>query len=269
MSTPDPNAPATSAETAHQRRSREELEALAKSFVAAPTTDAGPAKPYVKYAMGAGVAAVLAVIVVLAWPKGQDPVRQQAAESASRAAAEAEAARQKYEAERERVRQQLASGQDYLERMAAADAELMKEMTERAEKLAQRAAAFAPEDTTPSPREEPARVAAAPKPAATAPANAPAPTASKPTAPAAAPPTQVASAAPAQATAKPDEGGEKCAIHVSELSASGKLTYEAVKQMKGARFDESTGNVLTPPVKTAGRPVVFEVFPNGCVRLRR
>ncbi|MGH7185027.1 MAG: hypothetical protein ACREIB_01960, partial [Pseudomonadota bacterium] len=153
MSTTDPPAPATSAEGTPHRRSREEVEALAKSFVAAPTTDAAAAKPYMKIAMGAaGVVAVLAIITVLAWPKGQDPARQQAAESANRAAADAEAARQRYEAERERVRQQLASGQDYLERMASADAALLKDMTDRAEKLAQRAAAF--EDAAPTPREE-------------------------------------------------------------------------------------------------------------------
>src|SRR5262245_28802025 len=207
MSTPDPSAPATSAETAHQRRSREELEALAKSFVNTPTGEVAPAKPIVKILMGVGAAVLLIVIVVLAWPKGKDAARMQAAADNTRAAAEAEAAQKRFEAERERTRQQLASGQEYLQRMAAADAELMKEMTERAEKLAQRAAAFAAEDNTPSPREEAARVAAAPttqKPAATAPATAPAQTASKPTttAPATTPPTQVASAAPAQAAPK-------------------------------------------------------------------
>ena len=273
MSTPDPNAPTTSAEGTPHRRSREEVEALAKSFVAAPTSDAAPAKPYVmKIAMGAGAVAVLAIITMLAWPKGQDPLRQQAAESANRVAADAEAARLRYEAERERVRQQLASGQDYLERMASADAALVKDMTERAENLAQRAAAF--EDTAPTPREESTKVAAvapaAPKPTATAPTPAPAKTTTAPAQAATAPPPQVASAAPAQAAPKPAAQKASCAIHVSELSSNGKLTYEDVKRMKGARFDEATGNVFTPPVPGPGyKSVVFEVFPNGCVKMVR
>ncbi|MGH8443583.1 MAG: hypothetical protein ACRETF_11875, partial [Nevskiaceae bacterium] len=168
---------------------------------------------------------------------------------------------------------------DYLERMASADAALLKDMTDRAEKLAQRAAAF--EDAAPTPREESTRVAAAapaaPKPAATTPTPAPGKTTTAPaqatTAPAqaaTAPPPQVASAAPAQAAPKPAAQKASCAIHVSELSSSGKLTYEDVKRLKGARFDEATGSVFTPPVPAPGyKSVVFEVFPNGCVQMVR
>ncbi|MGQ0585740.1 MAG: hypothetical protein ACT4PK_00855 [Gammaproteobacteria bacterium] len=282
MNTPDPSAPAPSAESSSHRRSREEVEALAKSFVTTPAGEGGPAKPVVKVLMGAGAAAVLIIIAVLAWPKGQDQARVQAVEANTRAAADAEAARQRYEAERERVRQQLASGQDYLGRMAAADAELLKDMTERAEKLAQRAAAFAAEDARPTPREEPARVASTAQPtprpvtttaSAPAPAPAKATTAPTTTAPAAAPPpTQVASAAPAQAAPTQVAQADKsqCAIHVSELTKSGKATYDDVRRMKGARFDEATGHVFTPPIQAAGgRSMVFEVFPNGCVAVRR
>ncbi|MGH8482251.1 MAG: hypothetical protein ACRES8_07315, partial [Nevskiaceae bacterium] len=73
------------------------------------------------------------------------------------------------------------------------------------------------------------------------------------------PATQVAQADPSE-----------CTIHVSELSKSGKLTYADVARMKGARLNDKTGSVYTPPVQAGGgRTVVFEVLPNGCVEVVR
>ncbi len=61
-----------------------------------------------------------------------------------------------------------------------------------------------------------------------------------------------------------------CAMHVSALSASGKLTYEDVKRMRGARLDPASGKVRTPPVPgPGGREVIFEVTPDGCVKVKR
>lgn len=258
-----PDGPFDPSHGPHHRRSREEMEALAKNFVAAPVEKApAPAKPFAKIAMAAGGVALLAVLVVVAWPAREEAARPAPAE-ANRAAAEVEELRQRLEAERERKRQDLAAGKEYLERIAAADASLVDEMTERAQRLSERAAA-APAtatDDVPTPRDEPAPTAPAPKAPATSLAAA-APAAPAPAKTAPAPEQQVAKAAPAEAV--------KCALHVSELSKSGKLTYADVARMKGARLDEKTGNVTTPPVQSIGkRPVAFEVQPNGCARLVR
>lgn len=273
--TPTPNGSADSSATAHARRSREEVEALAKNFVGTPTEEPIlPAKPSARLAiMGGGAAALVAVVLaVVFWPKAKDEaaIRNQA--EASRAAAEAEQYAKRFEEERERKRQELASGKDYLERMAEADAALMKDLSDSAGALAERAArapALAPSDQPPTPRDASAK----PAPAKAAPAPAPAQTtataAAAPAKPAPASETPKAEpAAPAsEEVAQVDKS--QCSIHVSELSKSGKLTYADIKRMKGARVDEDTGNVFTPPVKAEGRTVVFEVLPTGCVRLAR
>jgi len=262
----------------HHRRSREEMEALAKNFVATPA-EAGPAaaKPIAKIAMAAGGVALLAIVALVAWPAKEEAARPAAQPEAARVAAEAEQWKQRFEAERERKRKELAAGKEYLERIAAADAALVGELAERAARLSERvepAPAAASDASVPTPREEPARKASAvpskPAAAASPPATTTASSSAAPkTAPAQAPttaPEQVAKAAPATQEAPKSS----CAIHVSELSSSGKLTYDAVMKMKGARLDESNGHVFTPPVKAAGgRTVVFEVMPDGCVRVGR
>lgn len=253
--------------TPHHRRSREEVEALAKNFVAAPTeTPRAPAKPRTRVALaGAGVT-VLALLVFMVWPQREE-IAHQAQPDSSRAAMEAEQWRQRYEAERERKRRELAAGNEYLERMAAADSALMKDMTSRADKLAARAAvapSAAAAAGVPTPREEPARARVAAAPVKPAPTQSRAAPTSQPEAAKVAPTTAAAPSQVAQAPAA------SCSIHVSELSSSGKLTYQDVTRMKGARLDPETGYVLTPPVKAAGgRSVVFEVGPDGCVRVRR
>jgi hypothetical protein len=277
-----PNGSAESSATAKQRRSREEMEALAKNFVGTPTEELPPAKSTARLAMmGGGAAALVVVLAVVFWPKaGKDEAATRAQAEGSRASAEAEQYRQRFEAERERKRQELASGKDYLERMAAADAALMKDLSDSAGALADRAArapAPAASDQPPTPRDAsakpaPAKAAPTPAPAQTTPTQAATTTASAApakTAPAPAaetPKTEPAKTAP-QEVAQVDKS--ECSIHVSELSKSGKLTYADVKRMKGARIDEDTGNVFTPPVQTGGRTVIFEVFPTGCVQLVR
>ncbi len=278
---PTPNGSAESSSAAtHARRSREEMEALAKNFVGTPTEEPIlPAKPSARLAiMGGGAAALVAVVLaVVFWPKaGKDEAVARNPAETSRAAAEAEQYRQRFEAERERKRQELASGKDYLERMAAADAALMKDLSDSAGALAERAArapapAPAPSDQPPTPRDTSAKPAAAkaapaPAPAQTTPATTASAAPAKPAPAAETPKAEPAAAAPAE-VAQVDKS--ECSIHVSELSKSGKLTYADVKRMKGARIDEDTGNVFTPPVQTGGRTVIFEVFPTGCVQLVR
>ncbi len=268
-----------SPQTPHHRRSREEVEALAKNFVATPVGEVPPSKKGRMAMIGGGVALALVVITVLAWPKRQVQ-RDTSAADAAAAAAEAEQWKARLEAEKERKRKELEAGSDYLERIAASDAELLKDMTSRAEKLASRAAAFADEpDTPPTPRESTTTaakataptttLAAAPKPAptTTAPATTTTTTQQKP---AEQPATKPATKPAAPAQAPTQVAAASCSIHVSELSSSGKLTYEDVKKMKGARLDEDTGSVFTPPVQAAGgRTVIFEVLPTGCVNVKR
>jgi hypothetical protein len=251
----------------HHRRSREEVEALAKNFVGAAGEDAPKSKVPMLAAVGGGLIA-LALIVAVALPGRQAAESTRSTAEQSRAAADAEAMRQRFEAERERKRKALAASTAYMEKMAAADAQILKDMSSQAEMLARRAAAQPAATGEPTPREAPAKAAPAPtttvagaqpKPAPTTAAAAttapPAPAKSEPTAAA---PTQVAQVDKSQ-----------CSIHVSELSKSGKLTYADVAKMKGAKLDPDTGNVFTPPVQAGGRTVVFEVMPTGCARLIR
>jgi hypothetical protein len=273
--TPMDSAP-TSAEHRLHRRSREEVEALAKNFIATPAADAPPKvqrRTNLAFAAG-GIAVAALLLVILAWPEAESEAQRPAADN-SRAAAEAEQWRARYEAERERKRMELKAGSDYMARMAAADAALLKEMTERASKLTTLAAATpepaparrgpattepTPKDAAPTPRSS-TQVASAPvaaepvkpQPVAARPAPAPAPAQQSD---AAAQPTTVAVAA------------AECKLHVSQLSASGTLTYDAVRSMKGARTI-SGGAVVLPPVMADGRRVVFTVRPDGCMTWRR
>lgn len=286
------DVPQDSSPAPHHRRSREEVEALAKTFVATPVEDAAPPKSRAMLlAVSAGAVALAGIVAVFAWPSPEQAARP--AVDTPRAVSEVEELRQRLEAERERQRQELQAGTDYMAKMAAADARLVKDLSDQADKLADRqalaAATPAPKpaatrgttnEALPTPRDEPVRqVAAAARPnptAAAAPATA-APGA-QPKAAATAPQQKVATATqPVQATpaaAEPAQVAQadpsECTIHVSELSSSGKLTYEDIKRMKGARIDADTGHVFTPPVKAAGgRTVVFEVMPDGCVRVGR
>lgn len=260
---------APSSQTPHHRRSREEMEALAKNFVATPV-EAAPAKSSKALLMaGVGGAVVLAgVVAFFALRSGGEGARQETAATAAaaRAAAEVEEIRLRMEAERERSRKELEASSDYLERIGAADAALVQDLSDRADRLSARQAAAAtvapaPSADVPTPREETRVATAAPKAAPVQPAKVePAPV------------QQAAVAKPEPAKVAPTTVAEapKCEIHVSELSKSGTLTYDAIKKMKGVRIDDFTGNVFTPPVMTgAGRKVVFEVLPTGCVRVAK
>jgi uncharacterized membrane-anchored protein YhcB (DUF1043 family) len=252
----------------HHRRSREEVEALAKNFIGAPVEEGAPAKSRIPLlAAAAGGAIVLAVIAFVAMPDQEVAEAPRATPEQSRAAAEAEAMRQRFEAERERKRKELAASSAYMEKMAAADAQLLKDMSSQAEMLASRVAAKPAAESEPTPRE------AAPQKSAPAPTTTLASAPAKPAPTAAAAPQPPAKTEPAPAAAAPVQVAQvdksQCSIHVSELSKSGKLTYADVARMKGARLDADTGHVFTPPVEAGGRRVVFEVMPTGCVRLRR
>lgn len=249
---------------APQRRKREELEALAAEFVNSKIHVKQPARRPSPALLGGAAAALFALLGWLLWP--QADVTSVRDDSAA-AAVEAEAWAKRLEAERERKRRELQSSRDYLAKMAASDSALLADMTSRAQALEKRADAApapgsgepTPRTAEPTPRAEPAAAAAAPArqdaPPATTASAAPA---SAAPAPAAQPQAQVAQAAPAS-----------CTIHVSELSGSGKLTYADVARMKGTRTD-GRGHLFTPPVTAAnGRTVVFEVMPNGCVRIAR
>lgn len=237
------------------RRKREELEALAADFVNSTLhrLPRPPRKPVPKAAVAAGGAVLLAMLAWMLWPAG-DTLE---VTDATAAAADHEAWVRRLEADRERKRQELQRSREYLAKMAAADSALLTDMTTRAPKLAARAEApvaagkAAADSGAPSPRT---------KPPASRPAVAPAqPPASAARATVAGQQAEV----PTQVAAAP-----KCAIHVSDLSSSGRLTYADVARMKGARTDAS-GHVFTPPVKAEGRDVVFEVMPNGCARVAR
>lgn len=257
--------PTDSAQPApHHRRSREEVEALAKNFVGAAGEEAPKSRIGLFGAVGGGLIAV-ALVVALALPGRQAAEPARATADQSRAAAEAQAMRQRFEAERERKRKEIAASSAYMEKMAAADAQLMKDMSAQAELLSRRVAAKpAAAEDEPTPRD-----ASAAKPApATTTASAPAKPAPVTTAAATQEPAKAepAAAAPTQ-VAQVDKS--QCSIHVSELSKSGKLTYADVAKMKGAKLDADTGHVFTPPVQAGGRTVIFEVMPTGCVRLTR
>ena len=267
------DAPRDPSPAPHHRRSREEMEALAKNFVATPA-EAAPAKSSKAMLMaGVGGAVALAgVVAFFALRSGGQEARQDSA-AAARAAAEIEEIQQRLEAERERSRKELEAGKEYLERIGAADAALVQDLSDRADRLASRqataaTAAPAPSADVPTPREEPRVAAAAPRVAAAQPAKVePAPVQQ---AAAARPEPAKVETAKAEAPAAADAPKPICEIYVSELSRSGTLTYESIKKMKGVRIDDFTGNVFTPPVMTgAGRKVVFEVLPNGCVRVAK
>lgn len=266
----------------HHRRSREEVETLAKNFVGTPAEELPSAKGSRNLLIVSGAGALVLIasaIAIFTSSSGGKEARVNA--DAERVAAEAKEWAARLEAEKERKRKELEAGSDYLNRIAAADAALVKEMSSQAEMLTRRvAAASAPADSEPTPREAPRATTSAPtpapapttvastqspKPAAAAPA--PAPAQQQPVA------TQTAAAQPAASQSAPvqvaqaDKG--QCEIHVSELSKSGKLTYADVAKMKGARLNDKSGTVQTPPVNAGGRSVVFEVFPNGCVQIVR
>lgn len=265
---PDPNAPS------HHRRSREEVETLAKNFVGTPAEELPSAKGSRNLLIVSGAGALVLIAGAIAMFTGSSGGKEARVNAdAERVAAEAKEWAARLEAEKERKRKELEAGSDYLNRIAAADAALVKEMSSQAEMLTRRvAAAPAASDAEPTPRDAPARTAPAPattvastqqpKPAAATPA----PAQQQPATQAAATQAAPSQAAPVQ-VAQADKS--QCEIHVSELSKSGKLTYADVAKMKGARLNERTGAVQTPPVSASGRSVVFEVFPNGCVEIVR
>ena len=285
--------PATSAQPAKgpQKRRREELEALAADFVNSQLhAKAAPRKAPLGVIVAAGAVATVA-IAWLMWPQREDAPPQAARAAAP--AAQAEDWGKRLEAERERKRRELGSS-EYMSTMAAADSALLKEIGSRASALTQvpeapaepapaparRVAATASGEPTPK-TAEPAPKAAEPAPR-TAETRAPVQTAAAPAQPAPAPVEQRAeprsAAAPAKEPEKTAPAAEPtqvaaapadCKLRVSQLSASGKLTYADVAKMKGARTDDR-GHVFTPMVSMAdGRRVIFEVMPNGCMNWRR
>lgn len=267
------NEPAPTAETPRrvQRRSREELESLAKDL--AGDSEAAPAT-----GMSMTSLAIIAVglFAGLAWLLApREPVKDRAA-TIPPAIAQLQ---QKLEADRERARKQQGGG-GYLERSAAADAAALKDLAASARRLAQaveappppqpKAAAraghdeaSAPKTETPSatseslPKSEPAPIQAPRKSraAAAAPGDETNPPAANASASPSSPATETASA--------------QCRLHVSQLSSNGKLTYDDVLRMNGARVRKSTGHVVTPPIDVNGRPVAFDIAPNGCVTVER
>lgn len=255
------------------RRRREELEALAAEFVAkTAAAKPAPVAPPKALLAAAGVVA-LAALAWLLWPAADS----EPAPEATPAINETALITQRLEAERERRRLELARSRHYLEKMAAADGALVREMAERAQNLgAGRAAAQPMPQPSPAPQRgataEPSPRALEPTPRTEAATSA----AAQPRV--ADPGRQRAAAQPEPAASKPADGADagragaaapRCNIHVSELSSSGKLTYADVARMKGARTDER-GHVFTPPVAAPGhRSLVFEVFPTGCVQIVR
>ena len=150
----------------------------------------------------------------------------------------------------------------------ASEARIQKMRDEQIAFLSKLASHMEAEPAKPQPAPAPNKAAAA---SAAAPQSKPV---SKPAAPAPAP-TLVAKASPAPATpaatavvaAAP---AAACKLRVSDLSASGKLTYDAVSRMQGAVKDPTSGVVRLPPVEMdGGRSVVFDVRPNGCVEMVR
>ena len=267
----------TSAEYRLHRRSREEVEVLAKNFIATPAADApAPVQRRTNLAFATGGIVLAALLVILAWPEAESEVQRPAADT-SRAAAEAEQWRARYEAERERKRRELQAGSDYLAKMAAAESAVLKEMGARASRLtaepeaAEPASARpAPQSSEPTPRDAPAPAPRRTAPVATA-SSAPAPAASQPQ-PADAKPAPVDAAQDKSTTAAPPvavAAAPQCKLHVSQLSSSGTLTYDDVKRMKGVRV-VGGGDVLTPPIALDdGRRVTFQVAPDGCMKWRR
>lgn len=232
-----------------RRRSRQELEALAAQWVTSDVSSIVRKRRVKQRRFDVvGIAVAVVYISAVAWFVLPKDVREGTTRAGpvETAAGEAVLLQRKLEAERERRRHELESSRGFLEKMAAEEAATLRDLEQRARALEARAA---------TPKAGPAPV---PAQAATV----------EPVVPAATP----TSAAPATEKPKTDVAAakESCSIHVSELSASGTLTYADVARMRGARKDEQTGNVLTPPVKAAGgRLVSFEVLPTGCVRVVR
>lgn len=243
-----------------RRRDRAELETLAAEFVKAPDAQSPVS---LKFAISATASTIVA-LGVLWWVLGGD-VEPPLPRTQDSAASEATAWQQRAAAERERRRRELAAGLNYMDKLAQEErAALQAFQREEASPPAvdpdpaPRNAAAMPdleptsEDSTPVSAVPPASTSvAALVPATQAPASGPGTDPAKPPAT-----TTAASAA-------------KCSIHVSELSKSGTLTYDAVARMKGSRMDDASGHVFTAPVTVNGRSVVFEVLPDGCVRIVR
>lgn len=260
----------------HHRRSREEVEALAKNFAATPVEEAPPpAKPRVQLALAAAGVALAAVLAVVLWPSNKQVARPEQAEGA-RAVAEAEQWRQRFEAERERKRQEMKAGSDYMAKVAAADSALQQEVAGRAAQLTAEPEAPAepapkasrPTSPEPTPKEAEPTPRKAPQAAAASVPAAPQPAAVQPAVAETAAPVPAEKSAPTE-PATPVASTPSCRQHVSQLTSSGTLTYAEVSRMKGVRTD-SRGHVFTPPVTLDdGRRVIFEVMPDGCMKWRR
>lgn len=228
---------------ARRRRTRDELEALSRTSLAVP--EASPPRGMSTYML---VVLGLVVFGMVAWllsPR-TDVARTHGVDS------EAMKLQQRIKEDRERARRAQTEG-NYLERSAAGEVALLKEFTQGGERLAAIADAAPADDAAANEAVLPSNAATPPSAATRDTASAPAETANAGTA-----------SAPAAVAERP-----KCRLYVSELSASGKLTYEDILQMKGARKSGSAGHVLTPPVNVNGREMIFEVAPDGCVNVAR
>ena len=269
----DPPVRESIARVAVRQRSRGELEVLADKFVHgnAPEAVIEPARwPTAWIAGAAGLFIVVSGVLIGTWLNGGDD----AARSAQMPATEAKAAlvddwATKLEAERQKQRVQMERSRQYMEKLAAVEAAAQADFQQRAAVLV---AASTPESRSadePKPIDE--TPGAAPSPIAQA--QAPFVAAAKP-AESRAQPAETANPAPPAATPAPQPAqtiasAHTCKMHVSELSSSGTLTYEAVARIKGARVDQGSGIVTLPPVDVPGRgAMIFTVKPDGCVRYR-
>lgn len=245
-----------------RRRSREEVE---QDLVGAPA----PA-PTRSFSLAPWIGIGLVVLVTVLWLLSPRPeiVRDKGGMSA-----DVYALQRKLAADKERAKRMQSSG-DFMDRMAARDAQILGDLASRAAKLVQIADVS---EAPAAPARKPAKPAVPPPVQSTRAKPETKPEAAPETSPAPPSPTTVASAAPATASSSSNVPSAQetsarpaqCKLHVSELSSSGKLTYDDIAAMKGSRKVGGAGHVLTPPVKVNDREVTFDVAPNGCVTVAR
>lgn len=269
MSDTNDPAPISGTPRRVKRRSREELKNLAKDF--AGDTGAAPASGMSMTSLAIIAVGLLAGLAWLLAPR--EPVKERVA-TVPPAIAQLQ---QKLEADRERARKQQGGG-GYLERSAAADAAALKDLAASARRLAEaveappqpKAAARAGHDEASAPKTEtPSATSGSLPKSEPAPVQAPRESRAAAAAPGGEtnPPATNASTSPLSPAT--ETASAQCRLRVSQLSSNGKLTYDDVLRMKGARVREKTGHVFTPPIDVNGRLVVFDIAPNGCVTVER
>ena len=273
----DPPGRESIARVAARQRSRDELEVLADKFVHgnAPEAVIEPARWPTAWIAGAvGLFIVVSGVLIGLWLNGgDDAARSTQAPATEGKPALADDWSAKLEAERQKQRVQMERSRQYLEKLAAAEAAAQVDFQQRAAALV----GTSTPESRPADEPKPIEQAAAAAPAPFAQAQAPLVAAAKPAESKAQPAetaNPTANPAPPAATPAPQPAqtiasAHTCKMHVSELSSSGTLTYEAVARIKGARVDQGSGIVTLPPVDVPGRgAMIFTVKPDGCVRYR-